>query len=510
MAEQAVQFRSKPKTGGGDTSSEVYRSFTLNRYNSAILGIFSNRRRKLAALFLCSVIAGILLPQTTVAQSSLDVLLQGLKLTWLVPVLYFLIYNLGLQSFPIGSLALKIDDITRRVQRNRDQRVIFTVVTKGNNIDCVGDSVRSALYWTRRISEDYDFDLSSEVWVITEEEAYDALRERYDELAAAGARIFAVPRDFATANHSMFKARALCYALLLRRNLGYCRMTDWVYHQDEETAVGEDTVLGIADFISNSEDKRVYGGGIILYPQKWENGMTHSEEFVRSSGDLGNLHSLRHGGLISLGHHGSHFLCRADVEDSVGWDLGEIRAEDWLFILNLLENGMRLDVLKGFAYEQAPFSLRDSLKQRRRWILGYVELLRRSDVRAKYKIPVAYLLVCWFCAAPSLITVLLSIIHPTAALFPGSALLAGFVWYSMYDACKSGYDLNKTYLRARPKSHHETLRLGTNAAAGLLTDALAPWYTLLRRTSSYECVTKDLPKPSSDQITLSTPVDHSQ
>jgi beta-1,4-mannosyltransferase len=32
-----------------------------------------------------------------------------------------------------------------------------------------------------------------------------------------------------------------------------------------------------------------------------------------------------------FGYHGSHFICRADAEETIGWDFGEIKAEDLLF-----------------------------------------------------------------------------------------------------------------------------------------------------------------------------------
>jgi len=53
--------------------------------------------------------------------------------------------------------------------------------------------------------------------------------------------------------------------------LGLANKNVWIYFQDEETNVGEDTILGIIEFIIDSNDKYLVGNGIILYPLDFEN-----------------------------------------------------------------------------------------------------------------------------------------------------------------------------------------------------------------------------------------------
>jgi hypothetical protein len=55
----------------------------------------------------------------------------------------------------------------------------------------------------------------------------------------------------------------------LRSDRGLDGPNDWIYYQDTETQIGEDTVLGNLDFVLNSDDSTRAGSGIILYSQGW-------------------------------------------------------------------------------------------------------------------------------------------------------------------------------------------------------------------------------------------------
>jgi len=62
-------------------------------------------------------------------------------------------------------------------------------------------------------------------------------------------------------------------------------------------------------------------------------------------------------GKVFVGVHGSHLLYRSDLENEIGWDFGDIRAEDAIFGLLVNERfGKVWGWLKGKLYEQSPFT----------------------------------------------------------------------------------------------------------------------------------------------------------
>ncbi|MEM1782227.1 MAG: hypothetical protein QW441_06710 [Nitrososphaerota archaeon] len=68
-------------------------------------------------------------------------------------------------------------------------------------------------------------------------------------MSLIGSKIIVVPRGFSTARDTKFKARALTYTLNVMDKEGLINENVWIYHQDDETKVGEDTMIGIMDYI---------------------------------------------------------------------------------------------------------------------------------------------------------------------------------------------------------------------------------------------------------------------
>jgi beta-1,4-mannosyltransferase len=147
--------------------------------------------------------------------------------------------------------------------------------------------------------------------------------------------------------------------------------------------------------------------------------------------------------------------------------------------------------MRGFAYEKPPFTIGDHLKQRRRWVLGTIDFIKRNDIELKYKIPSIYSLVSWYSAVPSLAATVLNILHHTGGMFIMSGALAGLVWYSIFNIIRDGYHMHYLYLNEKPKKFGDKAKLISNAILGLFVESLAPWYALLKRTNSYECIKKD-------------------
>ena len=368
----------------------------------------------------------------------------------------------------------------------RPPTVIFQITALGKNVRSLETSVQSVRYWVRRTPL---LGYRYLVWVVVEPEGYATNPQLYDSWRDAGVKVWIVPKEYRTPLGTRGKARALQYACDLRRQFGLSRPDVWVYHQDEETSVGQDTLLGIADFIQRGQ--KLIGAGIILYPIDWSPIPTHVQEFTRSYDDLRVLDSLTMPGNPTAGFHGSHFLVRADVEDTVGWDVsGYSPAEDLTFEIRVRARyGSVFGVLKGFAYEKGAFSLRDQLLQRRRWVRGILYAIRRSPVLSRgRKLTISYAAASWFSAFPSVIVLVASMVLHYGPLLLFTSFFTGFIWISMVTGYIEGAHLHSEYLRRSPG----LLRLFYLGIVGALVDVVAPWYALFTRTYVTDFVRKDI------------------
>jgi beta-1,4-mannosyltransferase len=281
----------------------------------------------------------------------------------------------------------------------RPPTVIFQVTAIGKNPRALAASVGSVLHWVRHTPR---LTYRHLVWLVIEPDGYATSPAVYESLRREGVRLLVVPKEYRTPLGTTGKARALQYACEVRRRLDLSSPTVWVYHQDEETCVGQDTLQGIAAFVRQRD--RFVGTGVILYPLDWSGSPSHVQELTRSYDDFRVLDSMTSPGNPTSGFHGSHFLARADVEDTIGWDAdGYAPAEDLLFEARVRrELGSVFGLLKGFAYEKGAFTLKDQLKQRRRWMHGVLHAIRRSpEIPRRRRASLAYSALSWFSASSS-------------------------------------------------------------------------------------------------------------
>ena len=271
-------------------------------------------------------------------------------------------------------------EIKRCLKFNSNAFIIFQVTTKGRNIEVLETCIRSIIHWVKKLGNSYRFDYRIDI-VVDEDlpevsrKFFEDIRKRYD------VNIIFVPNCYKTKNSSKFKARALHYAVEYRRKRGENTEKYWIYHLDEESIVGEDTILGILEFIN--EGKGRVAQGLIVYPNKMENNLFISFfDSIRPSEDLTRYKFQAKIGKVIFGLHGSHLLIRSDLEDKIGWDFGHVRAEDAVFGISINFHD-RIRWLKGKLYEQSPRSFKDLFKQRSRWFYGKIDIL-------KLKIPIRY------------------------------------------------------------------------------------------------------------------------
>ncbi|HIP90465.1 MAG TPA: hypothetical protein EYH22_02840 [Candidatus Nanopusillus sp.] len=372
--------------------------------------------------------------------------------------------------------------LERRVQKE-DYKVILQITTRGFNTDAIERSVRSILYWAPKYLKDY------EIWIVTEDDVdkkfFERLKELNDE-AKKKIRTIYVPRSYKTPNNTKYKARALNYALELRLREKYNLKKTWIYAMDEESIVGEDTIIGIIDFIENkSKNGKLIGQGLIVYSNFWgKNILTSLEDSIRTGDDISRFRFQAEYGEVIVGAHGSHSLYRADLEAKIGWDFGEVRAEDALF--GVLANKYfpkPYGWLKGKLYEQSPFSVIDFLKQRRRWFWGKLDiLLNRKDIDLKYKALFAIGLISWLSALPSQIITYVNLLHPTPSPNLLAAGLFGFNLGTLIYIYWIGCKLNLQPIE-KDSIWIKTLNILAIPVISI-TEGLAPWYALLTYRNS--------------------------
>ena len=373
----------------------------------------------------------------------------------------------------------------------RPPTVIFQVTAIGKNSAALDESARSVLYWLRNTPRLF---LRPLVWVVIEPEGYASAPALYDALTDEGVRVLVVPKDYTTPLGARGKARALHYATEARVAAGLSNAETWVYHQDEETCVGEDTLLGISQFVERGN--HLVGSGVILYPIDWAGTPTHVQELTRSYDDFRVLDSMTEPGNPTAGFHGSHILVRADAEDAAGWDsAGYFPAEDLAFEIRFRARfGSVFGVLNGFAYEKGAFTLGDQLRQRRRWVHGVLHaLLRSRDLPRARRVTVAYSALSWFSALPSILVLAASLVVHYGPLLFFTGAFTGFVWVSMVTAYIEGYRLHAKYVRRTTSIP----RLVVHGIVGALVDILAPWFALVTRPTMRDFIPKDRPASAS-------------
>jgi egghead protein (zeste-white 4 protein) len=368
--------------------------------------------------------------------------------------------------------------------------VIFQVTAIGKNVHALDATVESVRYWVRRTPY---LRFRYLIWVVAEPEGYATDPSVYEKWRSEGVDVYIVPKEYETPQRTRGKGRALQYACDLRRAQGLSNDGVWLYHQDEETCVGQDTLLGISEFVNDGS--KLLGTGIILYPIHWTPIPTHVQEFTRSYDDLRVLDSLTLPGNPTVGFHGSHFVVRADAEDDVGWDLpGYAPAEDLAFEIRLRNRyGSIFGILRGFAYEKGAFSLGDQLRQRRRWVRGIMYAVGSAPgLSAKRRATLVYSAATWFSALPSVAVLLASIFLHYGPLLYFTSFFTGFVWVSMITGYVEGARIHSAYLDRTPG----IVTLGLLGIMGALIDLLAPWYALFTQSGTKDFVLKD-PVPAS-------------
>ena len=273
------------------------------------------------------------------------------------------------------------------------KRMIFQITTIGN-MAIVQESVDNI----NRICKEVGYD-NYKIEVISE------VNETFN-----GAVTITVPQNYVTANKAKYKARALQYAIEQREKNNENTADIWIYHLDDESMITKQGLLSILDHADNNREP--IAEGLIIYPNKISVGskLVKYLDAVRPTFCYTCCAMLKSQGKPDW-LHGSNLLVRADIEKSVGWDFPDTCAEDSLFgYVAHKKYGAIFGWHGGVLEEQSPFTFRDFIKQRQRWIKGTFENLGRMGLWERVK--TSYRMVSWFLGAVSFFTLIPSWITP--------------------------------------------------------------------------------------------------
>ena len=321
--------------------------------------------------------------------------------------------------------------------------VIPTVGTSGV-MSALNRVITSIYDYSPEYFDEFTVDVVIDEHSPCQEEIGKALEERKN------ARLITVPAGFRCPNGAVAKARALEYAKEVRRKSEQSKKDEFVYHLDDDTSVSRETMASIADFINNKSKDYDLAQGILTFPHSYsKSGISKIADSVRPSDDLTRFYFFT--GFLHMplaGLHGEHLLVRASVEDRIGWDFGPTKVEDSAFGLEFVkEFGRRSYFLNSRITGSSPQSLKDFIKQRRRWYCGIISLAFNRRSRKATKIPlIAYAVLTMFSPMQYILVVLIiSAVMSTKAL-PVSLLFLP-VWsfnfaYQLW-LYEEGYHMNR-------------------------------------------------------------------
>ncbi|MGH7141572.1 MAG: glycosyltransferase family 2 protein [Minisyncoccia bacterium] len=269
--------------------------------------------------------------------------------------------------------------------RPMQKLVSFRIVSRGTNVEALTDTVRRCQIEMEKLPL-----FPHAIEVVTDTQNIDLPVPNND------LQYITVPKDYRTKRGSLYKARALQYAL------ENSKLPDdaWIVHLDEETQLTTSGIKGIAAMIQEEEasGKLRIGQGPILYHRKWsKHPFLTLADNVRTGDDFARFHFQHRLGVTFFGLHGTYIVVRNDVEKSVGFDFGPNGSitEDAFWALVAMERGYRCRWVDGYLEEQSTESFGDFVKQRRRWFQGLAKVSLYAPVKPIWRLSLGINTILW-------------------------------------------------------------------------------------------------------------------
>ena len=365
------------------------------------VGRVATGHRVLVALCIAVVVAALyqlqdlLWPNSRPPETPLEQIWGAGSLLWLGAVLPGALDLLGMLAYahsrrldaakPIGKL------------------VSFRIVSRGTNVEALVATIRRC---QRELQRTPLFPYVIEV--VTDTSFVGVLPPNAD------VAYITVPEHYRTPNGSLYKARALHFALTASE------IPDdaWIVHLDEETQPTASGIKGICQMIREEEESgqlRIGQGGILYHRQWREHPFLTLADNVRTGDDFARFHFQHQLGVTVFGLHGSYIVVRNDVEKAIGFDFGPVGSitEDAFWALVAMERGHRCRWVDGYLEEQSTQSIDDFVRQRRRWFQGLLKVALHAPVKFRWRVCIGLNTLLWALA-------------PFAALYTIGHLLYGF------------------------------------------------------------------------------------
>jgi len=353
------------------------------------LGGLAWKTTAFAVIAACTATLGglsVLLRATGSRHTSLGVTV--LELIWVFPfaVAVLNLAGMALQRRP-----------SEQSSSSLSQTVVFRYVSRGQNRQALVDSVHTV----HQVMERYPLFPYRIEAVVDNNAVHLDPHPLLSEIV--------VPANYQTGRGTLFKARALHYAV------GHTQHADdtWIFHCDEESHVTPSVVRGIAQAVEAEErtgEHRI-GQGLIVYVRTLrDKPLLTLADSIRVADDLGrwNLQNRIFGAPL-FGMHGSFVLVRNSIEQTIGFDLGPQGSvtEDTWWALLVYAAGWRTRWVDGVVVEQSPERIVDFVKQRQRWFDGLVRVARHCDTPLRYRASLAAFVAVWALAPLSVIATVL-------------------------------------------------------------------------------------------------------
>jgi beta-1,4-mannosyltransferase len=361
--------------------------------------------------------------------------------------------------------------------------VSFRIVSRGFNVDSLNMTIAS-IQASMRQCRLFPYVIE----VVTD-------NENPVDLEASGdfdVRQIVVPADYQTPNKSMFKARALEYALW---NSTFPD-DGWLMHLDEESCVTPSAVVGIRKAVEEEERSgrwRIGQGAILYFNSMKEHPFLTLADSIRSGDDIGRFYVQHRLGLTLFGLHGSFILSRNSVEKDVGFDFGPDGSitEDAFWALVQMQRGRRCRWVEGYIVEQAPLSVKDFLKQRRRWFVGLIKTTALTPVKRRYRVAIGFSVLLWAFSWASVSYTYSNVVVGSAIPLP-VVVLANVVFASYISQYVIGLQMNMEEHRTRGLLRKGTLYITQVLLIPVfsLLEGCGVFYGLLRPDAGFHVVKK--------------------
>ena len=346
-------------------------------------------------------------------------------------------------------------------------RILFQVTTKGN-IPIVQETVDRI----NSVCRDIGYQ-KYEVWVVTD------AQERFKNC-----RTITVPSEYSC--NAIHKGRALQYAAEIRKEEKKNTEDIYVFHLDDESLITKQTLCSVLTFLEDNPSP--ISEGLITYPlQKNEKfKITHLIDTLRPFCCFECLDFMHKGNPAYI--HGSNLLIRSDVEEEVSWENGKTIAEDTLFAVSAKTKcgSGSFGWHGGVIEEKSPLSIRDLVKQRKRWFYGLIQNLK--FIPLKERIVQGSRALLWSLGFYSGVVSIIALVIPQDMnYFIRSAfLITTVLWLLSYQI---GGFFNGKYLPLKRRLLFHSLILVFSFFLGLI-ECATPILALISRPKTFEIIKK--------------------